>query len=84
MLTVPQNGLIILHTSAIVDVPDTVSKYYFTNYSGLSFPSTNSYLYIIILSTQNIVWYSFPAGGGFLGKNTHTGQVKLLVHIEMD
>ena len=31
-----------------------------------------------------MVWYSFNFGCGFIGTNIHTGQVNLLVHIEID
>ena len=39
------------------------------------------HLYIILLSPQHMVWYSFPLVCGFLGKNIHPRQVNLLVHI---
>ena len=53
---VTHNGLFILHISAIVDVLGHVSNSGFPNSFGLSFPSTNPNLYIILISPHHILW----------------------------
>ena len=78
---VTHNALVILHISALVDAPGSVSSSVLSKSFFLSFPSTNSHLYIILPYPQHILWYSFSLVFFFLGTNIHLGQVNLLVHI---
>ena len=81
---VPHNGFLIFHIRNMIDFLSPVRKSGLTNSFGWSISSTKSHLYIIILSTYHIAWYSFFLGSGFLRTNIHHGQSELLVHIEMD
>ena len=51
---------------------------------GQSLPSTSSTAYITPDVQQQMVWYSFPRGQGFLGTTIWPGQVYLLVHGNID
>jgi hypothetical protein len=40
--------------------------------------------YMISLIPQQIEWYLFPIGCGFLGTNIQSGQVHIFFHTDMD
>lgn len=51
---------------------------------GLSFPSFEYTVHMILFSQQHMEWYSLPSDHGLRGTNIYPGQVYLFVHGDID